>query len=288
MERNQGLVVLLLVALVLLSVVVAWYLANRQDGPGGLGPTARFTAKAGTTRENAVALSTSKRPAADPAARNAPPGGEGVRVRSLTPEAPRVAADESRVTPAVREALNAWRPDLGLEKLEGMLDDDTLAPAERAEILAAMGVLAGQLDTPDFERAARCFSQALQLDLPPAQRARIAFEDAQMLLRQGRSDEAHARLKAERDRQPAGVRALQLDLLYATLEEQRGNSDDAEKIYAGALEQAMASGDGVDAQTEDMLRMAALRLSRIYRDAGRGSDASTLSRRFGEAFAAAP
>lgn len=287
MERNQGVVILLLVLLVLFSVVLAWYLANREAGAGIGGATPRFTAKPGTTREGAVALSTAKRaPGRADNADNAPPG-RAVRVRSLTPEAPRVAADESRVTPGVREALNAWRPEIGLEKLEAMLENPALADTERAEILAAMGVLAGQLEPPDFERAARCFSQALQCDLPPAQRARIAFEDAQSLIRQGRDEEARDRLRAERERQPPGVRALQLDLLHATLEERRGDAATAERIYAAAIEQAMAAPDQIDAQTEDMLRMAALRLNRIYRDAGRDGDAATLTRRFGDALAAA-
>lgn len=287
MENNQGTIVVVMVVAVLLSILGAAWLSSNKSGSTGMSPTARFTAKPGTTRKNAVMLSSSKRPKME-AAPAATDGQAPLPVRSLTPEEERIGSPSSPVTEAVSSALNAWNAELGLENLRALLDDASLTDAERAEVLAAMGVLNGQKDPPDYEASERCFSDALQRELPPALRARIVGQSAQSLMAQGRFEDAYARVKAAREAYPPGAAGLQLDLLFATLEEQRGHSDAAEQIYAAALEQAMTTPDKLDHQTDDLLRMAALRLTRIYKDSNRSTEANTLTRRFKSAMPATP
>jgi tetratricopeptide (TPR) repeat protein len=288
MEKNPGLILFVLVGVVLAAILgAAWLSSGKGKAATGLSPTARFTAKPGTTRKNAVMLSSSKRAKMEATAPAGSAAGAPLPVRSLTPEEERIGSPPSPVTEAVTAALNAWNAELGLEKLTALLEQD-LTEEERAEVLAAMGVLNGQKSPPDHEGAERCFSQALQQDLSPALRARIVAQSVQSLMAQGRIDDAHARVKAARDQYPPGEAGLQLDLLYASLEEQRGNRDGAEEIYAAALEKALTSVETLDRQTDDLLRMAALRLTRIYKDSDRGAEASTLTRRFQAAIPAAP
>lgn len=286
MEKNPGVIIFVLVAVVLVAILGAAWLSSGKGGSSGLSPSARFTAKPGTTRQNAVMLSSSKRAKMEPTA-TAGTGGAPLPVRSLTPEEERIGSPESKVTEAVTSALNAWNAELGLEKLTALLEEG-LTAEERAEVLAAMGVLHGQKTPPDHEGAERCFSQALQQELSPAMRGRIVGQHAQALMAQGRMDDAHARVKAARDQYPPGEAGLQLDLLFASLEEQRGNRTGAEQIYAAALEKALTSAETLDRQTDDMLRMAALRLTRIYKDSDRSAEASTLTRRFQAAKPATP
>ncbi|HNT89323.1 MAG TPA: hypothetical protein PKL84_15785, partial [Candidatus Hydrogenedentes bacterium] len=102
---------IVVIALTLGAIGVTWWLAQSTGQQGGLAATQRFTARPGTTREKAVALTSSKRPSGvdefttEPVflGKNAPP-----RVRSLSQEdGPEETATVERL---VREALEEARP----------------------------------------------------------------------------------------------------------------------------------------------------------------------------------
>ncbi|HNR31161.1 MAG TPA: hypothetical protein PKI11_09745 [Candidatus Hydrogenedentes bacterium] len=275
---------IVVIALTLGAIGVTWWLAQSTGQQGGLAATQRFTARPGTTREKAVALTSSKRPSGvdefttDPASlgKNAPP-----RVRSLSQEdGPEETATVERL---VREALEEARPRDGIRKLEELLQE-ALYPDAAWRLHLGLAALYGRLEPPETDAAARAFAAARAAARATETQWQIGMEEAAALARAGRSDTARACLESALDQMPPrdaslAPGALHLIVRMGDMLAESGHAGAAERAYEQAVDRALIARDGAAEDLADALRLAATRLTLALRAAGRHEDADALGRR---------
>lgn len=291
-DRQQFAIALFVLVTLVVTIGVAMLLGGRQKGQG-LQSSQRFAAKPGTMRENAVALSSSKRQTDERSggASGAPAGSGGdasaaqppeapteeqkpLRVRSLSPEEEEAESPEEQ---SIREALNDLSPERGIEKLEALLDTE-LSDDDRARVHAAIAKLCGQLDTPDVARQDQSLQLAQAFASSPDAVLDTARTHAEILAQRGDYTGAMDRIRAARDGLgAASAERATLGVLLGGLLETHGDGSAAEDAYAAAFKDARET----DAQNadgrEEALRQAGMRLSRMYRASGRGAEADNLA-----------
>ncbi len=295
MDRRQTLIVVGLMVLVAVAIVAAVYYVQSMErsSSSGIGATGRFTAKSGTSRENAVALTSSKREH-DAAARTGTMGTRGggspgtgvagveplrplndstrdkpLQVRSLSGgDDEELSANER----AVREALNSLDPARAIEKLEAVAAEGSgdMAPVHRA-----LGELYGRLDPPDLARAQAAFARARALALTHEDRHAAVLAEVEMLILQGREDLA----RVELDTALAGedlntVSGVKLGVLHGQLQERAGDLAGAEAAYKAAFDRAIRMDPAI---AEEGLRLAALRLAQTYHAQTRHTEAEAVA-----------
>ncbi|MFM1921530.1 MAG: hypothetical protein RLZZ303_3164 [Candidatus Hydrogenedentota bacterium] len=291
-ERQQYAIALFVLVTLVVTIGVAMLLGGRQKGQG-LQSSQRFTAKPGTMRENAVALSSSKRQTDEqPGGASGAPSGNGgdtsgaqqqempaeeqkpLRVRSLSPEE---AAAESPEEQSIREALNDLSPERGIEKLEALLETE-LNDDDRARVHAAIAKLCGQLDTPDMARQDQALQLAQAFASSPDTVLDTARTHAEILAQRGDYPGAMGRIRAARDGMgAASAERATLGVFLGGLLETQGDASAAEDAYAAAFKDAREAGSQDGEGREEVLRQAGMRLSRMYRASGRGAEADNLA-----------
>jgi hypothetical protein len=100
-------------------------------------------------------------------------------------------------------------------------------------------------------------------------------------LAQGRADLALAQLEAIRRETPPSPQqpvSIEIDLLEAQLHEESGDPALASAVYRNLLDTARKAGSQPGPKEEELLRLAAMRLARIYRAEGRDKEAEILAR----------
>jgi len=243
----------------------------------------RFTAKPGTTRENAVALTSNKRPdTAVPAESSAWNAGATEDDSPLTVKSLSTPSEKPRSGPAhdrAVEALNSASPETGLRLLNSALalPHDS---GQAALLYEAMGQLYAQSDPPDFDRAASAFEAALARAEDPDLAQEIRLKSAQVLMQGGLDEQALAQLDGDPEPEALSTGTqFRLHLLRGQLEERAGRAAEAEQIYRDVLEAALALPDGLSRDGAlDMARLAGLRLSGLYRAQDQAGNAETLAR----------
>ncbi len=277
---KQWLVVLGIIGAFISVMTLVAYLTG---GGAQIATEQRFKAKPGTTRDNAVALSSRKRKRTQnkksteesQAARK----GKPVRVRSLseTPEEAPLTEHQRDI----REAMNSLSPEDGLDKLQGMLDGRRGAE-EESEIYAAMAALYQQLDPPRSTNAREAFERAMASARSTALRRDIALREASFLIGQGETAAAQQRITGilEEGGAPTPVQ-VKLEVLSGQLDEQAERKTEAEKAYRSAIEHTleMAKDAPLDDEGTDALRLACLRLSQLYQATGREKEAADIAAR---------
>lgn len=290
MEDQQGpIIVAVVVALVAALGVAAWFSGSGTSQQGGVDNSKRFVAKPGTRRENATALSSTKRDLAGDgfgSAMSGPGGGdsdytgegvadgERIQVRSLSPpENEKELSEEAR---EIRSALNSLDPERGLARLDALLVN-----AESREVAAqihmAMGLLHAQKTPPDNAASDQAFQAALDEASNRELRQTIVQHHAGLLLARGDNDRAQAKIAAvlEESGEPSIVEG-RLRVMLGQIHEASGDTAAAETEYRNALQQISTLPAVDPAAQSDVLRLAGLQLSRLYHTTGRDEEARDL------------
>lgn len=279
-SKNTLIVVSILVGSILVILIVAYL---RDSGFTDFDQGQRFTAKPGTTRENAILLTSSKRPTtADPEggiaqrAEDRESGGP-LDVKSLSgPDDDPVRGGPAGET--ARAALNSLSAEAGLAMIEQALAEPA-TPDQQAILLEAQGQLYAQLAEPDYARAMESLDRAASLAPEPVLAGEIKVTAAQVLVQAGRDVEARDRLADLLDSQPPmGAAALKLQLLLGQVQERTGDLAAAERTFNDVLGAVRGQAGDMDAESaEALVRLAALRLTALYRKQDRGAEAEALT-----------
>ncbi|MBI1320293.1 MAG: hypothetical protein GC168_15305 [Candidatus Hydrogenedens sp.] len=282
-SQEQWIIIVVLVVALVVAIGVATFLGtNKEGGPSGLTSGKRFTAKPGTSRDNAVALSSRNRgfmgggsgssssgTGSDEAdGEEAPPprtDSKPLRVRSLSGvEEEAELTDTERM---IREAENTLSPNDGLTKLREALDS---APSDedRAAIYTAMAGLAAQLDPPDTAYADQMFDLARSHARTPEARGKVARAETSALIQRGAW--ALAAQRAQEALASGAGPALDTAALQNVLglvAEHNGDGAAARAAYEAAFDAARKATDG-GKEREMLMRHAGMMLAQTYRAAG--------------------
>jgi tetratricopeptide (TPR) repeat protein len=279
MDRKQKFILIGMIMFVLSAMGVALYFSGADSGlREKLHTPKRFTAKPGTDRENAVALSSSKRPAQAP---TGPPSNSGeppIPVKSLSPPEEKLTPEEE----LIREALNGLDTQAGIEKIDAQLALPQ-SPEDAAQLHSARAQLALEMRPPDYVAAEAHFARALELAATGGLRYAILAREAEMWLMRDEPGAASEKLGAALEVPAAlSVERMRLRALLAQALEKVGRVEAAEEEFGRLLAEALSYSDESTPEIDDLMRLAGLRLARIYRDAEREDDAAALESRIGE------
>lgn len=282
-RRNLQILIGFLVALFLTTGLMVYFGGGGPLDKGEFDKGQRFTAKPGTTRENAMILTSANRASTeDPkaaiarAAKDIEKNDGPLEVKSLS--GPKRAERDGQAGAAAQSALGSFTPEAGLRKL-----DEALAlprtPEQSALLHEARGQLLAQLDPPDYDGAQVAFDEALALAEDPLLDEEIAHEAVQVLVRAERSEEA---LKVAREQlaahPPGGEAGFKLQLLQGQLLEQGGDFAGAEAAWRGVLQAMEPVPDSLDVETSlSLARVATMRLTQMYRAQNRLEDLESVT-----------
>jgi tetratricopeptide (TPR) repeat protein len=252
------------------------------DTPGA-SSNKRFTAKANTTRDKAMVL-TSKRgktESSENEAEDAKEGADGIKVRSfgsLTPKDP----EPSESDQAIQEALNGMTPEEGIQRLEREMERLHTA-AESAALCEAVAKLLMRENSANSQSALQTFERALAMAPTTEMRRRIALSEARLQAELGDVSAARARLQSVLEEDSAvTATALKVRVELSNLEMRAGNRAKAIRGYKEALDLGLNKTGPLDDETKDAMRLAALRLSKALREEGRASEATEIAAQFRE------
>jgi len=304
-DRQQaGLVVGVLLMLALVMAGAAFY-GQQGARSGATGSAKRFTAKAGTTRENARFLR-SKRAPTEEAGRD----GSGDQERPGEWGDPDY--DITSVTTGDPEGLEATPEEAAIRSVKAQIEsgaalDQVLAALreqagdlDEAEALRRLGEAYGQAEPPRTALAQEAFERALSVAVDNEQRAAILAAAAEQYLDAGDGDAARLRIEMGLAGLPgvpdvSGEAAvsparLRLKVLLARSHEEAGAVAEAQDLYAQSIEEALSLPPETAAtpSVADMLRLASTRLSWILHRQGQHEAASELGKRVRPTLLAAP
>lgn len=190
------------------------------------------------------------------------------------PEEP-AQVPETEIQRMVRETIEAGTADQGIAKIQTMLEQ-AHSPEEGIELHVALGRLYTQLTPPDDEKALAAFEQAMALSTDLEARLGVFRQQVDILLRRGAGEQARAHAeKMLEEAPPDSSSRLSLGLLLGQIWEMEKAPEKAESIYRTTWKEAV--GGTLDPSKEEILRLIALRLVRIYRASGRDKDADKLA-----------
>ncbi len=282
---KQLLIVIGVVAGIILFTAVAVYFGGGLANPAAIDKGQRFKAKPGTTRKNAIALTSSARKETKgPEAAIARKASEmeddsPLTVKSLSSSA---SKDPNRSGPAhdrAQQALNGVSPEAGIRSLTSALSLPH-DPQQAAYIHEAMGQLYVQLDPPDYDKAAEAFAEARALSSDPEMEQSVLLKSVQVLMQGGRNDEARQALEEGFDaEQLSSETQFRLQVLRGQLEERAGRGAEAEALYYSVLDGTLELPESLEKDVAIALaRGAALHLTRLYRDYDRDQAAEALAK----------
>lgn len=282
-RRNLQILLGFLAALILTTGLMVYFGGGGPLEKGEFDKGQRFTAKPGTTRENAMILTSANRAstkepqsAAARAAEEVENSDDPLEVKSLS--GPRRAERDGQASATARSALGSFTPEAGLRKL-----DEALAlpqtPEQSALLHEARGQLLAQLDPPDYDGAQAAFEEALALAPDPRLDEEIAHEAVQVLIRAERGEEA---LKVAREQlaahPPDGEAGYKLQLLQGQLLEQAGDFAGAEAAWRGVLQAMEPVPESLDDETAlSLSRVATMRLTQMFRAQDRLEDLESVT-----------
>ncbi len=285
MDTRQILTVIAIMVVFFAGLVAAAYFGQRQAGePAAISTTRRFTAKPGTMREKAIALTTSKRSLESERSSGASADGEASRrerpLRAYSLSGP---DDEQRPAPSpetrtARAALNAANPEEGMRQIMAALDMPH-EPEEAAHLYAALGQLHSRADPPELARAIAAFDEAYRRTEDPAMRAAILEQQAPILAQQDSPAKALQRIEALlQESAPENLACTRLRALAGRIHEETGAMEKALAAYQQAFEDAQRRLEE-NPDAADTLRMTGLRLTRLLRAMGRIEEAESVATR---------
>lgn len=188
---------------------------------------------------------------------------------------------EARNGPAhevAESARNSFSPEAGLREL-----DKALALPHNQEQAAllheARGELYAQLDTPDFAQARAAFEKALEMTSDDTLEEEIRHKAVQMHMQAGEDAEALKIANAQLDvHEPTRGAGFKLQLMRGELLERVGQKEQAETNYRDVFKamEAMPDNLGVE-ENLSLARLAALRLTQLYRQGGRTGEMEDLA-----------
>ena len=276
MDNKHTILVIAMVTGVILVLGAAAYFFSGSGAQGrkNLNTSKRLTAKPGTDRKNAQALSSNKRPAQEVTAPPKQTGEPPIPVKSLSPPDERLTPKEKKL----REALNSLDPQKGIEKIDVELGLPQ-TPGDAARLHAARAQLALEKNPPDYESAAANLALAAQMAPTERMRYGILAHDARLWMLKKDYDTAARRLSTELERPgPISPERIRLRALLAQAREESGQLAEAEAAYRDVLREAIDYSDEPEPVIDDLIRVAGLRLSRILRDTERENEARDLAR----------
>ena len=277
LQRNSLIATGVIGGAVLVAAAVAYFGQSSVD-QGSFDKGQRFTAKPGTTRENAMLLTSAHRATtADPKdaiARQADhieEDGDPLEVKSLSHK--NIEARKGPANDVAESARNNLSPEAGLRQIDAAL----ALPhnQEQAALLhEARGELYAQLDTPDFVQAQAAFEKALEMTADAELEEEIRHKAVQTLMQAGQDAEALELAATQlREHPPGSPSGYKLQLLKGQLEERAGRVEQAEQDYRAVLEAMETVPESLgDEEALSLARLSALRLTQLYRDAGRDGD----------------
>ena len=277
LQRNSLIAGGIIGSAILIAVVVAYFGQPSTDS-GSFDKGQRFTADPGTTRENAMLLTSEHRATtADPEdaiARQADhieEDDDPLEVKSLSRK--NIEARSGPANEVAESARNNLSPEAGLRQIDAAL----ALPhnQEQAALLHEVrGELYAQMDTPDFAQAQAAFEKALEMTTDAELEEEIRHKAVQILIQAGQDAEALELAETQlKERPPASRSGYKLQLLKGQLEERAGRITEAEQEYRAVLE-AMGNMPETldDEEALSLARLSALRLTQLYRHAGRDGD----------------
>ena len=279
---KRVLAVIALIGSMLLAVIVAAYFGGSQK-EGSFDKGQRFTAKPGTTRENAVALTSSKRAKGKKThqdtttVKDEDEGESPLTVKSLSRP-----NDEHRSGPAhdkAMAALNQTSAESGISQLQ-----QTLAmpmDSEQAAVLhEAMGQLYVQIDPPEYGKAEEAFKMAREATTDPDLARSILLRAVQVLMQADENEAARRQLNDGFDHTDISDEVqFRLMILSGQLQERAGDVANAETTYQRVLDGVLAGSDLLKPETAAALaRLTGLRLINLYREQDREADAGSLAK----------
>ena len=270
------------VAIVILFLVI---LLSRLDlsgsGPGSASfdRGQRFKAEAGKERENAMALTSSKRSqtrqSASGRAVQSSGGGDGqipinVPAQNNTSKEPPLRSlslsntdneDTSQAQQLARSALNSINPDKSLKTLEGALREPQ-TPADATTLYTALGDLYTRQQPPNFTKADEAYRHALGLAPDAPARRTIVKRQVHMLMQRGQADIARIKiLESLKEPAPPSTESIELGMLLGNLYHLEGKSEEAVEAYESALNTGLSMKH---ADSGEAVRMVGMQLSQIY------------------------
>ena len=170
-------------------------------------------------------------------------------------------------------ALNNISPEAGLRQIDAAL----ALPhnQEQGALLhEARGELYAQMDSPDFAQAHAAFEKALEMTADVELEEEIRHKAVQTLMQAGQDAEALDLATTQLQTHPPSSRSgYKLQLLKGQLEERAGQIEKAEQDYRAVLEAMETPPESLDdEETLSLARLSALRLTQLYRHAGRDGD----------------
>lgn len=277
LQRNSLIAGGIIGSAVLIAAIVAYFGQPSTDS-GSFDKGQRFTADPGTTRENAMLLTSEHRATtADPKdaiARQADhieDDGDSLEVKSLSHK--NIDARKGPANDVAESARNNISPEAGLRQIDAAL----ALPhnQEQGALLhEARGELYAQLNPPDFAQAQAAFDKALEMTADVELEEEIRHKAVQTLMQAGEDAEALKLATTQlKEHPPASRSGYKIQLLKGQLEERAGQMEQAEQNYRAVLEAMESEPESLDdEETLSLARLSALRLTQLYRHAGRNDD----------------
>lgn len=286
MERKQATLIAAVVVLLVAVLAGAAFLGQqRAKGGGFTAPAKRFTAKPGTTRENARFLRSKRKPTQEQTTGG---GKQGKRpgewkeqeysITSITTKSAEEAGAQE-VEGKIRSIMAQADVDVSLQDLE-QAAAESADPAEKAQLLAAKGKLLGMQTPPRTEEAQAAFDRAAALAPTPSVLAMVQAMAAEQLLDTGDIEGARVRLDLGFAAREANTPAsLRLHLLLARCHEAAGETGSAREAYENLVKEGIRMAAAAGAADTDLIRLASMRLARYFHAEGAHDKARALAER---------
>lgn len=281
-DKKQAIILVLVgFGIFSLFIVVAYIGQRNAESPTQAASGRRFTAKPGTTRENARALTSSRAPTESSSKPSSGTSGTQGTVSSWRDpkEAESVKESASEAEKLAEEAMEGLPTDEGIRKLEEALG----LPQKREEatrLQVALAKLYSRIENIGVNKALAKYDEALANAPTQELRDYVVQESAQMLIQREEPDLAQARLSAALENPvPPSLPRLRLGVLLGKLHEKDGALEKAESVYKHTLEEGLALLKERDARVLGVVRFAGMRLSALYRSTDRDAEADAVAER---------
>ena len=264
------------ITLALILMMVGAYFVGQSEttdrAEASKEPSKSFRAKAGAEKENAKALTSSRKSTAEEKGK-----GEQKIWGSLE------RADKKKVLTrtekAVQEVMESETPEEGirelLKRLNAMEGDK-----QKSMLYSTLAALYRALDPPMLDEAEKALDLAWESAGTIEEKAEAVYFQAAHDMSQG-DYEGLLKGVSRIDGQdlPPTSHSLELGVMMGVAYEQLGNIEDAKASYISILEVAREIGLSEYRDVANMYRQAGMNLAMIMRQEGREQDAQVLARR---------
>jgi len=233
----------------------------------------RLRAKPGTERENARAITTSRKSnETDRTDEKADTWGSMDKEKNSEPETPSPSQTEAK------EALENLPIEHSIQKISAIILNEE-ADDEVAVPYAMLGYLYSVSESDFQELSAQAFENATELAKTDSQRVDVVFYHTKALLHQEKQREALALIgDLELRSIPQNTHYFELTILAATALEDLKEVDKAITTYVQLMDTIKTHKLNEDPEVDNVYRMAAYKLSMLYRKNGQDTSALALAR----------